>query len=208
MMNTGRTFGSLIGIDGTALQFAGVFQTLTVVIIGPILGLIVDKKGPLIIMIIASVSCIIPNILVTFYMDVTFIFISAYIISILGVVELAISFGPFIMEVFGIQESVILGGIITGISKIGDVITTVTAFIVSLPNDEEMNNPELKKENVKKAYKVLYLISAISCCMSTILLFFESKEKFNYETKTEQPSPSDQKDIQMTIISEDNTKDE
>jgi MFS family permease len=205
MMNTGRTFGSLIGIDGTALQFAGVFQTLTVVIIGPILGLIVDKKGPLIIMIIASVSCIIPNILLTFYMDVTIIFISAFMISILGVVELMISFGPFIMEVFGIQESVILGGIITGISKIGDIITTVTAFIISIPNDEEMNNPELKKENLKKAYKVLYLISAVSCFMSTILLFFESKEKFNYETKTEQPSPSDQKDIQMTIISEDNT---
>ena len=206
MMNTGRTFGSLIGIDGRALQFAGLFQTLTVVIIGPILGLIVDKKGPLIIMIIASVSCIIPNILLTFYMDVTFIFISAYIISILGVVELMISFGPFIMEVFGIQESMILGGIITGISKIGDVITTVTAFIVSLPNDEEMNNPELKKENLKKAYKVLYLISAISCCMSTILLFFESKEKFNYETKME--DPSDEKAKQLNLISEDNTKDE
>jgi hypothetical protein len=100
-------------------------------------------------MIIASVSCIIPNILLTFYMDVTIIFISAFMISILGVVELMISFGPFIMEVFGIQESVILGGIITGISKIGDIIRMETPDGQIVCNKTRVKIVDVKKTSDK-----------------------------------------------------------
>ena len=45
--STARTFGDLIGINGNALQFARVIQTLAVLILGPVLGILVDKKGPL-----------------------------------------------------------------------------------------------------------------------------------------------------------------
>ena len=61
MVNTGRTFGAIIGINGNALQFAGVLQTLFVLILGPILGILVDKKGGLLILRIVSISCILPS---------------------------------------------------------------------------------------------------------------------------------------------------
>ena len=54
MISTGRTFGALIGINGNALQYAGILQTF-VSVIGPILGIIVDKKGPLLILRIFSI---------------------------------------------------------------------------------------------------------------------------------------------------------
>jgi MFS family permease len=202
MINTGRTFGSLIGIDGTALQYANTFQTLVIVLTGPILGIVVDKKGPVLIMLLASITSIITALLFLFFMDISFIFITAFVLTVLGVTQINISFGPFIMEVYGIQESVILGGIMSGIAKIGDIITTVAAFLVSLPNDEEKDNPQLKKENLKKAYKILYLISAIFCGISTILIFFESKEKFIYETNSKEDVVNEETNGVISIAEE------
>ena len=172
MVNTGRTFGAIIGIDGSALQFLMVFQAIALIIIGPVLGILVDKKGPLFILRIVSIVSIIPGILLTFFMDVTFVFILSFLIDILGTVATMVSQGPFIMEVYGIQESVILGGIINAFTKISDIITTVTAFGVSFI---------YTKEELKFPYRILYITSSICCILSVFLLFMESNEKFKYE---------------------------
>ena len=102
MINTGRTFGAIIGINGNALQFAGVLQTLFVLILGPILGIIVDKKGGLLILRIVSISCILPSFLLKFFMENDFIFILSFVIYVLDITGLMVSFGPFIMDVYGI----------------------------------------------------------------------------------------------------------
>ena len=183
MINTGRTFGALIGINGSALQFAGMIQVLSVLMIGPCLGFLVDKKGPLLILRISSIINIIPGILLALFMSNSFIFISSLVLYILNLTGFMVSFGPFIMEVYGIHESVILGGIINGFSKIADIITTVSAFSFSLvcadAKDESGENDE--KGCLKKRYKYMYFISAICCLISALLLFFEKKEKFKYE---------------------------
>ena len=179
MINTGRTFGALIGINGTALQFTAIFQALAIIIIGPILGILVDKKGPLFILRIVSVSSIIPGIFLTFFMDITWIFLLSFVISVLNITGMMVSYGTFIMEVFGIQESVILGGIINGFSKVSDVITTVTAFIISL---------YFQGEELKIPYRIMYLISAICCGISSFLLFIETNEKFKYDNIPSQSS--------------------
>ena len=170
--NTGRTFGALIGINGNALQFLMVFQAFSIIISLIILGALVDKKGPLFILRIVSFICIIPGILLAFFMDVTWIFMLAFIINVLGISGLLVGFAPLIMEIYGIQESVILGGIINAFSKFSEVITTITAFIVSIFYKSV--------EELKVPYKILYLTSSICCGLSAILLFFETNEKFNY----------------------------
>ena len=175
MVNTGSTFGAIIGIDGNALQFAGIIQTLATLVIGPVLGILVDKIGPLIILRIIAISTIIPGFLLAFWMENTVIFISCFVFYVLCIVGLMVSFSPFIMEVYGIQESVILGGFINGISKIGDVITTICPFSFSLICDED------NKECLKDKYRIMYLISSIGCTISALLLFFESLNKFVYD---------------------------
>ena len=183
MVNTGRTFGAIIGINGNALQFAGVLQVLFVLILGPILGMLVDKKGGLLILRIVSISCILPSILLTFFMENDFIFILCFIIYVLDITGLMVSFGPFIMEVYGIQESVILGGIMNGFSKFGDLITTMAAFGFSLAcettNEEE--TVIVEKTCLKQKYAIMYFISGICCCLSSLILFFEKKDKFIYD---------------------------
>ena len=96
----------------------------------------------------------------------------AFIINVLGISGLLVGFAPLIMEIYGIQESVILGGIINAFSKFSEVITTITAFIVSIFYKSV--------EELKVPYKILYLTSSICCGLSAILLFFETNEKFNY----------------------------
>ena len=185
MVNTGRTFGAIIGINGNALQFAAVFQTLIVLILGPILGIIVDKKGGLLILRIVSISCILPSFLLKFFMENDFIFIFCFVIYVLDITGLMVSFNPFIMDVYGIQESVILGGIMNGLSKLGDIITTVAAFAFSLACDtkDEKGKDISDKICLKQKYAIMYLISGICCCLSSLLLFFETKDKFIYENE-------------------------
>ena len=181
---TGRTFGALIGINGTALQLMAIFMALSYIIAGPILGVLVDKKGALNILRAVSIICIVPGILLTFFMENTLIFLISFFVEVIGVSGIIICFGPLIMEIYGIQESVILGGIISAFSKISEIATTVSAFMVSLFYKEV--------EELKIPYRILYIISSICCVISIILLFFESNEKINYSyeipMKDEDPS--------------------
>ena len=105
-------------------------------------------------------------------MDITPVFMLAFVINVIGVSGILIGFGPFIMEIYGIQESVILGGIISAFSKISEITTTVTAFIVSLFFKDV--------EKLKVPYRAIYIISSIFCTISAILLLLESNEKVNY----------------------------
>ena len=175
MINTGRTFGALIGIDGSALQFSMIFQAISLIIVGPLLGILVDKKGSLFILRIVAFSSIFPGILLCFFMDITWVFILSLSICTLNITGLMVSFGPFIMEIFGIQQSVILGGIINGFSKFADLITTIAAFIFSLKY--------IEVQELKIPYRIMYIISAICCSISAFLLLIETNEKFNYKNK-------------------------
>ena len=105
-------------------------------------------------------------------MDNTWIFMLAFIINVLGVSGLIVGLGPLIIDIYGIQESVILGGIINSFSRLSEIISTITAFIISFYYKTV--------EELKIPYRILYMISSICCLLSTILLLFESKEKFNY----------------------------
>ena len=131
MITTGRTFGAIIGINGVALQFLTSLQGISIIIIGPILGIISDKKGPMIILRICSIICIIPGVLLMFFIDNTLLYMISFIFIAIGLVAKMVSYSPLIMEIYGIQESVILSGIINGFGKLSEVITTVSAFVIS-----------------------------------------------------------------------------
>ena len=204
MINTGRTFGAIIGIDGNALQFAGMFQLLAVIAMVPTLGKGVDKKGPLPFLRIISIVCILPGILLAFLMENTFVFISAFIIFVVGITGLMMTLNPFIMEIYGIQESVILGGFIGGFTKIGDIITTVVPFLFSIfcEDDDEKDKEE---DCLKKRYAVMYIISSISCGLSTLLLFFETNDKYIYKDIESKETLLNKENEYLIITSQENT---
>ena len=200
--NTSRTFGALIGINGTALQFTTMFQLGAMIIVIPVLGILIDKKGPLLILRIIAINCIIPALLLTFFMQNSFVFILSYVLSVVNLAGSMIGFAPFIMEVYGIQESVILGGYLSGVSKFGDALSSILAFLVSFPSEEEKNNPELKTINLMKKYRSTYICTIIGSVISVILLFLEKPEKFKYESSPKEITISDD-NMQMNLLPRD-----
>ena len=174
--STGRTFGAIIGIDGGALQFLMLIQSFALILIGPLVGFLVDKKGPLNLLRLATFICIIPGVLLTFFTTNTFAFILSFLIGILGMISLVVCFSPFIMEVYGIQESVILGGIMNVFSKISEIVTTISGFVISL---------YYTKDEIIRPYQAMYIIGAICCLISFVLFLFEKMDKFNYEDEEE-----------------------
>ena len=171
ILGTGRTFGALIGINGSALQYLMICQSGAMIVVGPLLGFFVDKKGPLIFLRIATVVLIIPGILLTFFTKNTIAFIVSFAVSVLGLVSSMVCIAPFMMDVYGIQESVILGGIMNVFAKIADVITTVVAFVISF---------FYNKEEILVPYRIMYMVGSGCCVVSFILLMFEKRDKFDY----------------------------
>ena len=176
IVNTGRTFGALIGIDGQALQYLMICQVAALIFIGPILGITVDKKGPLNLLRITALVCIIPGVILTLFIDNTAVFIISFILSVMSLISSIVGFSPFIMEVYGIQESVILGGIIGVFSKLSEITTTVAAFGISFI---------YTKKEIIKPYRIMYIIGSGFCVLSLILLMFEKKDKFKYDEDNE-----------------------
>ena len=176
ILGTGRTFGALIGIDGRVLQFLMLLQSFALVLVGPILGIFVDKKGPLNLLRIGSLLCMIPGLLLTFFTRNTFVFTVSFVISVLALVTVIVCFAPFIMEVYGIQESVIIGGVMNVFSKLSEIITTVGAFVISL---------FYSKDEIIRPYQIMYITGAVCCLLSFVLLMFESMEKYNYKEDEE-----------------------
>ena len=182
IMGTGRTFGAILGINGTALQFLSIFQLGCILIFGPIIALIVDKKGPLLLLRISIIFMIIPCILLTFFTENTIFFVGSTVMVIIAVSGEALSFSPLIMEIYGIQESIVIGGIMDIVSKISSIITTISGFVIS---------QYYKGLEILTPYRIMYIVGAVCCVLSFILVLFERKKKFNYaledskEEKTE-----------------------
>ena len=182
IMSTGRTFGAILGINGTALQFLSIFQLGCILIFGPIMALIVDKKGPLLLLRISIVIMIIPCILLTFLTENTIFFIGSTAMIIIAFSGEELSFSPLIMEIYGIQESIVIGGIMDIVSKISSIITTISGFVIS---------QYYKGLEILTPYRIMYIVGAVCCVLSFILVLFERKKKFNYaledskEEKTE-----------------------
>ena len=172
IMGTSRTFGAIIGIEGNALQLLSLCQSGATIILGPILGILIDKKGPLFFLRIAAIISMIPGILLTFFVKNTIIFISSFVIAILGLVSIFTCFTPFVMEIYGIQESVIIGGVMNVFAKLSEITTTVVAFVISLfySNDE-----------IIRPYQIMYSIGSGFCLLSFILLILETNKKYEYD---------------------------
>ena len=97
-------------------------------------------------------------------------------LGVMSLISFSVGFSPFIMETYGIEESVILGGIINAVAKVSELITTVAAFVISL---------FYSKDEIEMPYRIMYIIGFIFCIFSLVLLIFEKKEKFEYDKKDE-----------------------
>ena len=104
-------------------------------------------------------------------MENDYIYIGCLVLSVLINTANNVCFNTLIMEIYGIKESVVIGGILLIISKVSEVSTTVSAFLFSF---------FFEKLELKTPYKMMYLITSLFSGISAVLLFIENTRKFVY----------------------------
>ena len=129
-------------------------------------------------------------------MSNTYCFIISLVLSKVALSCLLVGFISFMMEIFGIQESAILAGIISSFGKVAEAITTATAFTVS--NFYE-------KEELYIPYKIIYIICFFMCIVSNVLIFFEKNNKVNYNNDNTDNTGEEKENITSEIIPQNST---
>ena len=129
---TFRIFGADIGIDGKALQNLILVIPPIQLVLGLIVGFLVDKKGALFFLRIGAIILIFPGIILALFTTKTAMFIFSSIISNIGQTPITICINPYIMDIYGIQETVILGGVLTMFIILSQIATAVIAFLFSI----------------------------------------------------------------------------
>lgn len=172
MINTGRIIGAILGINARALQIMSLFQAVGMLFFGPIFGFISDKTSPLTLLRIVTIICIIPGIILYFFLDNTFAFLASAFLLILGFVGNLVGAPPLAMEIYGIQESVMLGSIMATFSKISEIVTTISAFSVSFiyPGN-----------SIRIPYKIMYILCSFFSYASFYLFMLEDIDKYQYD---------------------------
>ena len=172
---TFRIFGADIGIDGKALQNLILVIPPIQLVLGLIIGFLVDKKGALFFLRIGAIILIFPGIILALFTTKTAMFIFSSIISNIGQTPITICINPYIMDIYGIQETVILFGVLTMFIILSQIATAVIAFLFSIYYGS--------KGEIIKPFQITYYICAGLAFLSFILLLFEKNQKIDYEER-------------------------
>jgi len=159
----------------SALKFILIFP-LVVLLLSPLIGYFSDKKSHLLILIIISGINIIPFFLLIFFIKNEIIFCITFAINELSINGLYISFLSYIMEIYGIQESAIINGIIDIFPTISLITRAIIIYKIGI-------NYKNKVEDYFDQFKKLYIPGPICCTVALVLLIFERKIKLLGEQK-------------------------
>ena len=159
----------------SALKFILIFP-LVVLLLSPLIGYFSDKKSHLLILIIISGINIIPFFLLIFFIKNEIIFCITFAINELSINGLYISFLSYIMEIYGIQESAIINGIIDIFPTISLITRAIIIYKIGINYKNEV-------EDYFNQIKKLYIPGPICCTVALLLLIFERKIKLLGEQK-------------------------
>ena len=169
--NTWRPIGIYYKINTYYLQLTTALFSITGCISSIIFGLIGDRIQFRILFVlfalcITFVSFCFP---ISFNNDIFFIFEVLIMAFILRGYNIIID--PHIMKVYGIENSIEIGGIIRSSGGINEILSVIFAFYLE-------NNYSGNKNYV---YKLMYIISGCFSLVSLVLGLFENDEKFDYD---------------------------
>ena len=159
----------------SALKFILIFP-LVVLLLSPLIGYFSDKKSHLLILIIISGINIIPFFLLIFFIKNEIIFCITFAINELSINGLYISFLSYIMEIYGIQESAIINGIIDIFPTISLITRAIIIYKIGINYKNEV-------EDYFNQIKKLYIPGPICYIVALVLLIFERKIKLLGEQK-------------------------
>ena len=140
----------------------------------PLFGIISDIKGHLFMIMIFSGLNIIPYILLNFLLKNIPLYYITYSINEFCCNGIYINFLPYIMEIYGIEESAIFGGIFDVFLTISNIIRIIVVYIIKY---------YYNTDGYYTLLKVLGISGTICCLISLTLLIFEFRTKKRLENK-------------------------
>lgn len=169
-VNTFRVYGALISINGTFMQYSGGIGSIILCICTPIWGYINDNFDFTKIIKIICFSTCIQSLLLSIFLSNNITYIFCILFGCLISCGLMTSINPHIMQVYGIEYTLEIGGIVGICHGIVSGLGAIIAFIISkyYHTGEELQKP----------YKYLFFIGTIFCIISFYLAFYENNDKF------------------------------
>ena len=178
---------NLIGGDEMSIIF--MLTSLVSSGMGPLFGLIYDKLGfKLTIIIIDSIS-VLNGVLIslTVRLGVIFYGISIIVNGCLNGGAFSMIF-PYVSKIYGFNYAGELYGFVVLSTGISSMISASIYYIISQFSDNKNNND--------LTYLIIFLIGVVLNILAIILAFFEKKEPFSFENNND-----GDKDIQLNIKS-------
>ena len=178
--STFRVYGALASVNGTVIKFSSLFTALSIIIFGPIWGIICDKISfNIIIKFICISSIIIPAIL-SFFLQYNIIYIICVFAGKIITCGFTSISQPFFMKIYGIKYYLEIGGIIGIIIAIFNILDPVLSYVVSryYKTGEELRIP----------YRIIYIIGTGLSVLGFILGIFQNDEEFEYPSSKEEKS--------------------
>ena len=179
VLNTFRTFGALININGQLLQYLFIVIGLALLIFGPIWGILVDKYGGKIILFLISIISIITGILFEFFIENDIMFAIILTLNAICIAGINTSITPHIMHVFGIKYYLERGGLIGIYGGISILMSSITAFVISLFYE---NKPA---KAIIFPYKMITIFGIQLSVIASLLSYYESEKQFDYNEITD-----------------------
>ena len=168
----GLNHAKSLGIRGGAYSFMVFSSSIILLILGPFIGCYADKKSIFLVLKITTFITPIAGIfLIIFYKNET-LFIICYILITLSFTGYNVSFLPFIVRIYGIQQSVILYGIINFFNYLINIITYVSADKIYSKYD--------KNKIPTNELRIMFIIGTILSIISVVLVLFEKNDKFEF----------------------------
>ena len=176
ILATFRTFGAIIGVNGSLFKYLSLCISITNIISGPIWGILIDKIQPKIIFIIMGSIVLFISISFQIFVENQFMFIILIILNVVCMGGFHSIVYPHVMEVFGMKYSIEINGIISIFSGFVGIIVSFLSFIVSLYYSNDV---------IKIPYKNIYLLGGFFDLFSIILSSQYDNEVFNYKNEDE-----------------------
>ena len=172
-INTFRVYGALMSFNGTIMQYFGLLSNLSVIIFGPIWGLINDSFPYQVIIKIIIGGTVVHSIFLTLFIKSNIIYSICTFIGPVFFCGLANITQPHIIQVYGIEYFIELEGLVR---LMGGVKNIIQIFILYVISKTFKDGPELQIP-----YRIIYGFSIFLCCFCYYISCNEGVDEFDYK---------------------------
>ena len=174
-MNTFRVYGALMSFNGSIMQYFGLLSSLSVIIFGPIWGIINDSFPYHIIIKIIVGGTITHSILLTLFIKSNIIYTICTFTGPVFFCGLANITQPHIIQVYGIDYFIELEGLVRLMGGVKNIVQILILYVIS-KNFE--GGPELQVP-----YRIIYGFSIFVCFLCYYFSSREGDDEFDYKVQ-------------------------